>query len=194
MDGPVEPPPSVPAARPADPPDAYEQRYMQGHGAVLFRAKRPAPRWLRRITGGGVLLGVGLAVTAAWPAALVVLPCALAAWAVFSVLRVSVAEGATSVQFGPFGATIPTEAIERAEAIDYDWRAFGWVTGRSATGEQLYRMPGDGGRALRVVWHDRGGMRRVTSVGMPDPEPAIAAIAAAIRVVRATKSGLDEPR
>lgn len=160
-------------------PDAYERRYMSDHGAALLRARRPAPMWLRRLTGGVLLLGLGLAITPAWPAALVLLPAGFFAWSLFSVLRVSVCERSVLVQYATFSAVIPMAAIERAEVIaDLGDRAV-------QVGEQRIRMPGDRGKALRITWMD-GDMRRTTSVAMPDPEPAIAAIAAGIRAVRAS--------
>lgn len=155
-------------------PDAYERRYMSDHGTALFRTKRAAPTWLRRVTGGAVLLGLGLAITPAWPAAVVLLPAGLAAWTLFSVLRVSVCERRVLVQYATVTAEIPIAAIERAEVISRD---------RGFFGEPIICMPGDRGAALRITWRD-GDTRRVTAVRIPDPEPAIAAIAAAIRAVR----------
>lgn len=167
--------PSQALAKPAvREPDAYERRYMSDHGAALFRTKRAAPAWLRRLTGGSVLLGLGLAITPAWPAAVVLLPVGFAAWALFSVLRVSVCERRVLVQYATVTAEIPIAAIERAEVISWD---------RRYSGEPIICIPGDRGAALRITWRD-GDTRRVTVVGIPDPEPAIAAIAAAIRAVR----------
>jgi hypothetical protein len=169
-------------------PDAYERRYMSDHGAALFRTKRAAPAWLRRLTGGSVLIGLGLAITPAWPAAVVLLPAGFAAWALFSVLRVSVCERRVLVQYATVTAEIPIAAIERAEAISRD-RGFGARRsggGRSLDDQQIICMPGDRGAALRITWRD-GDTPRVTVVGIPDPEPAIAAIAAAIRALRSAE-------
>ncbi len=155
-------------------PDAYERRYMSDHGAALFRTKRAAPTWQRRLTGGAVLLGLGLAITPAWPVALLLLPAGFAAWTLFSVLRVSVCEHRVLVQYATVTAEIPIAAIERAEVISRE---------RGFSGEPIISMPGYRGAALRITWRD-GDTRRVTAVGIPDPEPAIAAIAAAIRALR----------
>jgi hypothetical protein len=105
-------------------------------------------------------------------------------WALFSVLRFTISERAVVVQYGLFGPTIPIESIESAEAVDYDWKKFGgWGIRRSLDGEWMYNMPGDGGRALRIVWTDKHGERRITGIGMPAPEPAAAAIAQARRAL-----------
>jgi hypothetical protein len=164
--------------------DEYEKQYMTGHGRVLHRAKLPAPRWMQLLTGGSAIAGIGLLFTPAWMAAMVLIPLGIVSWALFSVLRCTVSEGAVKVQLGLFGPTIPTRAILSAEAIDYDWKKFGgWGIRRASDGEWIYNMPGDGGRAIRIVWTDEAGKRRVTNVGMKAPEAAAAAIDQARRAL-----------
>lgn len=161
--------------------DPYEQQYMAGRGVVLHRDKRPAPRWMQLLLGSTALVGVALLFTPAWASALVMIPVGVVLWALFSVLRVSVSEGAVSIQYGLFGPTIPTTAIESVEAVDYDWKRFGgWGIRLGRDGEWLYNMPGDHGRAVRIVWRD-GTKRKVTLVGTPHPEAAVAAIERARR-------------
>ncbi|MBK6923109.1 MAG: hypothetical protein IPH07_37320 [Deltaproteobacteria bacterium] len=173
--------------------DPYERTYMAGQGVVLHRDKRPAPKWMQLLLGSTALAGVALLFTAAWASGLVMIPVGVVLWALFSVLRVSVSEGAVSIQYGLFGPTIPTAAIESAEAVDYDWKRFGGLGIR----REMYNMPGDHGRAVRIVW--RGGTkRRVTLVGTPHPEAAVAAIERARRGLpparSATAGELGPPR
>jgi hypothetical protein len=157
--------------------DDYERKYMAGQGAVLMRTKRPAPKWLQLLTGSMALTGLVMLLTPAWATGIVFIPLGIVMWALFSMLRVTVSEGAVNVQYGLFGPTIPTTAIESAEAIDYDWKKFGgWGIRRSRDGEWMYNMPGDGGRAVRIVWRDGKGRRRVTNVGLPEPASAVVAI------------------
>lgn len=164
--------------------DEYERQYMQGHGAVLHHGKRPAPKWMQALLGSSAIAGIGLLFTPAWMSALYVIPLGVIVWALFSVLRFTVSERAVKIQYGLFGPTIPMEAIESAEAIDYDWKAFGgWGIRRSSSGEMMYNMPGDHGRAVRIVWTDGKGKRRVTNVGTPSPEPVVDAIAKARRAL-----------
>jgi hypothetical protein len=109
--------------------------------------------------------------------ALISLPILFAVWMLFSVLRVTVSEGRVNVQYGVFGPTIPMHAIESAEATRYDWKKFGgWGIRRSRDGEWIYNMPGDGGRAVRIVWRDAQGNRKVTLVGSREPEALAKAI------------------
>jgi hypothetical protein len=164
--------------------DEYERQYMQGHGAVLHRTKRPAPKWLQVALASSGISGLAMLFTPAWVAGLVLIPMGIFLWALFSVLRFTISERAVVVQYGLFGPTIPIESIESAEAVDYDWKKFGgWGIRRSLDGEWMYNMPGDGGRALRIVWTDKHGERRITGIGMPAPEPAAAAIAQARRAL-----------
>lgn len=158
--------------------DEYERKYMAGQGSVLMRTKRPAPKWLQAVMGSGAIAGLAMFFTPAWITGLFLVPLGIVMWALFSMLRFTVSEGAVNVQYGLFGPTIPTAAIESAEAIDYDWKKFGgWGIRLSRDGEWMYNMPGDNGRAVRIVWHDAKGKRKVTNVGMPDPAPAVSAIA-----------------
>jgi hypothetical protein len=148
---------AVPGSAAVDP---YERAYMAGQGVVLHRDKRPAPKWMQLLLGSTALAGVAMLFTPAWVSALVMIPAGLVMWALFSVLRVSVSEGAVNIQYGLFGPTIPTAAIESAEAVDYDWKRFGgWGIRRGRDGEWLYNMPGDHGRAVRIVWRDGSSAR-----------------------------------
>ncbi len=167
--------------------DAYEKQYMGGHGAVLHRARRPAPGWMQLLLASSMLSGLGLlAVPGGWIGTVFLVPLGLLVWALFSMLRVTIAERAVNVQYGLFGPTIPMEAIHSAEPIDYRWTDFGgWGIRRSHKGEWMYNMPGDGGRALRIEWTDAKGKRSVTCIGMLEPEAAATAIGQAMRALPA---------
>jgi hypothetical protein len=164
--------------------DDYARQYMSGHGAVLHSAKIPAPKWLQFALASMVLVGLGLLFTPMWVVGLVDIPIGFLLWSTLSVLRFTVSEGAVKVQYGLFGPTIPTSAIQHAEAIDYDWKKFGgWGIRRSLGGESMYNMPGDGGHAVRIVWTDAKGKRCVTNIGTRNPEAAVVAIAQARRAL-----------
>ena len=180
--------------REAEAVDAYEREYMAGQGTVLYRGKRPAPKWMQLLVGSMAIVGLPMLATPAWAMGLVFVPLGVLLWALFAVLRFTVSEGAVKVQYGLFGPTIPTSAIESAEAVDYDWKKFGgWGIRRSLDGEWMYNMPGDHGRAVRIVWHDGKGKRRVTNVGTPSPEPAVAAIGAAMKALPAARTAGELP-
>lgn len=174
---------------PTRPPDPYEQRYMAAEGVVLYRHKHSAPWQLHAIffaamvtafaaafAVGGVIGGaVGVAVGA---------PLLALAWLVSAVLRVSVSEQHVNVQYGLFGPKIPIAGIEQAELVQYDWRRIGrWSIKRSLAGELVINMPGDGGRAVRMIWRDARGKRRVVHVGSPRAEDLLRQIGRAQRAL-----------
>lgn len=161
-------------------PDAYEKKYMAGEGLVLHRAKERAPWQLNAIMGGSaaaMLLPLFVGASGAWIAPLIGLPILFVTWMLFSVLRVTVSEGHVNIQYGLFGPKIPIDSITHAEATTYDWKKFGgWGIKRSWSGEWIYNMPGDGGRAVRIEWTTAKGRKRVTLVGSKEPQALAAAI------------------
>lgn len=152
-------------------PDEYERKYMPGEGLVLYRDKSRAPWQIHALFGGSGALAVvpalafGQFLAAAFSGSILLLM-----WMLFSVLRVTVSEGHVNVQYGLFGPRIPIAAIESAEAIRYDWKSFGGWGIRHRRGEWLYNMPGDGGRAVRIVWRGDQGQRHVTLIGSRNAE------------------------
>ena len=151
----------------ARPPDPYEAEYMRGQGVVLYRDKSRAPWPLHAImaTVSAVVVGSAIA-TGTWLEAAISLPILALVWILFSVLRVTVSEGHVNVQYGLFGPKIPIAAIESAEPVSYDWKRFGgWGIRMNASGEWMYNMPGDGGKAVKIVWRNKKGKRKVTYVG-----------------------------
>ncbi len=173
--------------------DPYERQYMQGKGMVLHRAKQRAPSSLTALLGGISLvsvLPVFLGVPGAWIGAVLSLPIMFAVWVLFSVLRVTVSEGSVDVQYGVFGPSIPTAAIESAVPTTYQWTRYGgWGIRRGPQGEWLYNMPGDGGNAVRVKWRDAKGRPKVTLIGAKDNQRLANAIAEARRALPSR----DEP-
>ena len=148
-------------------PDAYEQKFMAGAGVVLYRDKRRAPWPVHALLGVAALTLLTASVVSGELLALAIaMPVLALIWVLFSVLRVTVSAGMVAVQFGLFGPDIPVAAIDLCEATTYDWKKFGgWGIRRSLQGEWIYNMPGDGGHAVRIVWRDRKGRRRVTLFG-----------------------------
>lgn len=172
----------------ADPSaDLYERRYMAGEGTVLYRDKQRSPLAVTGLLGVISLLTVlpmVLGMSMEWAAALVAIPILFVVWMLFSVLRVTVSEGSVKVQYGLFGPTIPIAAIESAEPTTYRWSRFGgWGIRLGPGGEWLYNMPGDEGRAVRVVWRDAKGRARKTLIGSKHHEQLAAAIAQARRAL-----------
>ena len=162
--------------------DEYQRRFMATQGAVLHAERRAAPKLLQLLIGSTMLAGIGMLFTPAWMGGLLMIPLGFLMWMLFAVLRVTVTEGIVNVQYGVFGPTIPVEKIESAEAVEYDWKKFGgWGIRRSLDGEWMYSMPGDKGRAVRIVWTNEKGKRVVTNVGMADPDPTANAIQQALR-------------
>lgn len=180
---------SLVPVEPTRPPDLYEQHYMAAEGVVLYRHKHSAPRQLHAIffaamvaafasafAVGGVVGGaVGVAVG---------VPLLVLAWLVSSVLRVSVSEQHVDIQYGLFGPKIPIASIEQTELVQYDWRRIGrWSLKRSLAGELVINMPGDGGRAVRMIWRDARGKRRVVHVGSPQADDLLRQIGRAQRAL-----------
>lgn len=148
-------------------PDAYESEYMRGEGTILYRDKTRSPWQLHAICGtvAAVLIATAIAIPAAWISTAFSLFVIGVVWLLFSVLRVTVSEGHVNIQLGLFGPKIPIGAIESVEATDYDWKQFGgWGIRLNSKGEWMYNLPGDGGKAVRIVWRNRKGRRKVTYV------------------------------
>ncbi len=173
-------------------PDAYEQKFMAGEGTVLHRDKRRAPWPLHLIFGLPTLAVIGAAVGSGSLFGLLFgVPLVLVTWLMFSVLRVTLSAGSINVQYGMFGPEIPISAIESVETTRYDWKQFGgWGIRRGRGGEWIYNMPGDGGRAVRVVWRDAKGRRHVTLIGTPRAER----LAEQVQVARAALPGGPQRR
>ncbi len=149
-------------------PDAYEAEYMQSEGMTLYRDKSRAPWPLHALFATISLFTLATAFTGpgAWVGTVVALPIMMLMWMLFAVLRVSVSERHVNVQYGLFGPKIPISAIESVEDMEYDWKSFGgWGIRVNRKGEWMYNMPGDNGRAVRIVWRDAKGRSRVTCVG-----------------------------
>lgn len=172
-------------------PDAYEQKFMAGEGTVLYRDKRRAPWPLHAAIAAAAAIVLGGAVASGELLVLAIaLPLLALIWVLFSVLRVTVSERVVTVQLGLFGPEIPVGAIELCEATTYDWKKFGgWGIRRSREGEWIYNMPGDGGHAVRMVWRDRRGRRRVTLIGSRHADQ----LASKIRGARAALPAAPSP-
>ena len=172
-------------------PDAYEQKFMAGAGTVLHRDRYRTP-WPMHLIMGLALVSVVVPaiVTGQWIAAAIGVPALALLWMLFLVLRVTVSTGVVEIQYGLFGPTIAVAAIESSGVVDYDWKKFGgWGIRRARDGEWIYNMPGDGGRAVRIVWRDPKGRRRVTLIGTPNAD----ALAQQIERARAALPAPTDP-
>ncbi|MEM6994875.1 MAG: hypothetical protein AAF721_30455 [Myxococcota bacterium] len=167
------------ARRERGPADRYEAEFMAGEGTVLYRAKARA-HW----SLAALILGVGgIASVAAWAAAPITAAATLVfltlLWLLLAVLRVTVSEGAVSIQLGLWGPKIPIASIISAEATTYTFTQFGgWGIRISPSRGVMYNMPGDGGNALKIRWRSDG-RERTTWVGTREAPELVRAIEAA---------------
>ena len=167
-------------------PDVYEREYMPGSGTVLYRDKTRSPWQLHAIFGAIAMMVVISTIVApgGWLGAALTLPLLALVSLLFSVLRVTVSEGRVNVQLGVFGPNIPIPAIESAEHVEYDWKQFGgWGIRVNRKGEWMYNLPGDGGHAVKIVWRDKKGRRKVTYVASRHAAQVTAAIDQARRAL-----------
>jgi hypothetical protein len=162
--------------------DAYEANYMAGPTGTLFRSKARSS-WVGPAFTAVIALFVLL-----WGAthgqlilALIVAPAMALVGLFFTVIRVRVSAISVDVQYGLLGPSIPIESIESAEAFIHSYRnPLRWGISPTGKGERLYTIPGDGGRAVKIVWRD-GERRKVHIIGTHEPER----LAEAIRTARA---------
>ncbi len=167
--------------------DDYERAYMT-HGNVRFRDKLVASKLFHALMGRS---GVGLigAAVAAWGAngdtlaAGVFLAGAAASvgtWGLFSGLRITVTDDNIIVQYGLLGPTIPLESIESIESVDYHWtRAGGFGIRLGMDGSIVYNMMGDRGKAVKIVWRNKYGIKRKHVLSSTNPDAMVNAIEAA---------------
>jgi hypothetical protein len=147
--------------------DDYERKYMSGEGEVLHRAKIKAPSRFFLFFAVPLLLQVVMLIVAALatkavPLAVMLMPVFFIPFfgmmaLLFAVLRITVSTKILHVQYGLFGPKIPIESIQSAEVVDYDWKKYGgFGIRRGRDGSWAYNMMGDAGRAVKVVWTDKG--------------------------------------
>lgn len=158
--------------------DPYEARYMSGDGVVRCRSKVGGTWQVPAFTGltsafllvwcaahGG--LGLGLAASA-----LLVL-----GGLFFSVIRVTITSTIVDVHFGLMGPKIPLDAIESVKPVVHDHQSFlRWGITPLGKGQWLYTIPGDEGRAVKIVWRGARGQRTVHYIGCQDHEALAAEI------------------
>ena len=162
--------------------DAYEAKYMVGPTGTLFRSKA------RSSWAGPAFAAVMALFMLLWGAthgqlivALILGPAIALIGLFFNVIRVRVSASSVDIQYGLLGPSIPIESIESAEAIVHSYRnPLRWGISPTGKGERLYTIPGDGGRAVKIVWRD-GKRRKVHIIGTREPER----LAEAIQTARA---------
>jgi hypothetical protein len=145
---------------------------MEGEGGALYHDKFPAPPVYHLLFLFPLLIEIGATIAAHAPffvPLLTGIPLVLL-WLLFSVLRVSVTRREVHVQYGLFGPRVPVEAIERCEAVDYDWKKYGgWGIRYGRDGSTVYNMLGDQGRAVKLVY-TKGGESKSLLLSSRDPE------------------------
>lgn len=158
-------------------PDAFEREYMKGEGMVLYRDKMVAGRTMNLILAGTAAFLAATSIgTGSFAGVLLSLPLLAVIWLLFGVLRVTVSEQSVDVKLGLFGPKIPMRSIESVLAMDYKWSSVGGWGIRKAPGGWMYNMPGDGGRAVKIVWRDEAGKKKITYVGTKTATELAAAI------------------
>jgi hypothetical protein len=159
-------------------PDPYQAKYMSGQGTALYFAKMTAPRVFSLLFLLPLLVTIGSAAVTHAPLLVPLIgaiPLFLV-WILFSALRISVTAKELHVQYGLFGPRIPIEAIESAEACDYDWKQYGgWGIRYGRDGSVAYNMLGDGGRAVRITYR-KGKKTKKLLLAARDPEQLATAI------------------
>lgn len=160
--------------------DHYQAQYMAGRGAVVLHAKTRsnwhAPGlsavsalfvvvWCATHVNLGLAMGLGLGGFIMFLGLF------------FAVLRVKVTTEHVDIHYGLLGPKIPLVAIESVEAVRHGHNSFlRWGISPLGRGEWLYAVAGDEGRAVKIVWRNRSGKRRVHYVGSPEHEQLAAAI------------------
>jgi hypothetical protein len=165
--------------------DDYEQKYMEGQGAVLHRQKVQAPRWALPLVAWlpavlALIPTISLLVSGAAPlAALAPLGGALIYGALMTGLlvtlaggRIAVSEGELHVQIGPFGPRVPIEDIASCEVGASGVRSYGLGAQKLLDGTTIYKMLGDNAKAARITRRDGSKMVLVC----PDAEAVVAAV------------------
>ena len=159
-------------------PDPYVAKYMSGQGGALYFAKMTAPRFFHLLFLLPLLVTIGSALVTHAPILVPLIgaiPLFLV-WILFSALRISVTPKEVHVQYGLFGPRIPVEAIESAEACEYDWKQYGgWGIRYGRDGSVAYNMLGDGGRAVRITYK-KGTKTKKLLLAAKDPERLATAI------------------
>ena len=178
--------------------DEYARKHMASEGGVLFFDKKSAPRWFRRVTSGALLAaGVAMAGTAAatgTPEMLLLgvpmLGVGYVGQLAFRTLRTMVTKRFVHIQYGLLGPKIPVEDLLSADVVDYDWKRYGGfgIRRNLFDGSHAYNMMGDQGRAVKLVYRDKG-KERVVLVSAEAPERLAAAIAQARSATHAAADG-----
>src|ERR1700722_16052517 len=133
--------------------DAYQAKYMGSD--ALYHDKTRAPLGFHLLMLLPLLVTFGTVFAGRGPITVPVLAglFLLAAWGPFAGRRVSVSRDVVYVQYGLFGPKIAVRAIERCEAVAYDWKKYGgWGIRYAGDGSVAYNMLGDGGRAVKIVY------------------------------------------
>jgi hypothetical protein len=162
-------------------PDDYQAKFMAS--GALYYDKIRAPLAYHLILLAPLVISVvttSLAAMKAGPAALlpllITVPLLSIIWLLFSVLRISVTNDEVYVQYGLFGPKIAVRDIEKATAVDYDWKKYGgWGIRYGRDGSVAYNMMGDRGRAVEILYK-KGDKTKKVLVASPDPERLAAAI------------------
>jgi len=164
--------------------DGYEQKYMTDGAPVLARQKaRASNAMLALLALPSIIALITVPILLATKAPQSAIAPAIAFFfgfflmMLFAVLRITVSATHVHVQYGLWGPKIPTAAIEKVEAVHYDWKEYGgFGIRRGGDGSWAYNMMGDQGRAVRIVWRDAKGRESITLISAPDPDALVKAI------------------
>ena len=168
---------------PTDDLDLYEAKYMSGDELVVFRSKVRASWQVHALAGATALFClVWSGLHAHWVGGLVSVAVILFTWLFLGVMRVKVSTTAVDIHYGLLGPRIPIRSIESAESVQHSHRSFlRWGISPNLQGEWIYSIGGNQGRAVKIVWRNARGRRKVHLIESEDPEQ----LASAIRRARA---------
>lgn len=180
------------APSPAQSLDRYEAKYMAESGEDRLRVKTRMDR--RGVTVFAAIAAVIMVQSISHSAPLLVLTLGIGMLLLglaFSVLRVRLTDSHLQVQYGMIGPSIPLDAIESVDAVTHDHRSWlRWGVSPLARGTWLYSIAGDQGRAVKVVWRNAKGERRIHYIGSPEHRT----LADAIEVARTERPAPDGRR
>jgi hypothetical protein len=152
-------------------PDAYEAEFMADGTPILARDKVTWPLWFYGITGTfmaaftAFLIYLGVVADNPLPALLFPLlgiGLQVFLWLMIASLRVTVTKDHVHVHYGLLGPKIPVKDIVLAEATKYHWMQYGgWGIRYSLLFGWAYNVLGDKGKAVKVHYKNKLGVRKV---------------------------------
>ncbi len=155
-----------------EPPDQYEQRFMEASNALARERVRMA--WWAHL--GFVVLALWSVRAATLSHAIGQLLGLAAVWLICMTLRTVVTQEEVHIQLGVFGPRIPLDSIQSVRAVSRSvLRTRGWGIRFGFDGSTTYSVPSAAQRYIEIAYERRGKTRLVRAMSH-DPERLVAAI------------------